>query len=156
MSAAVRQVRPPRTVRELTTLPRVNYCDAYLFDEGSSHQEGAEELIREILEGAPAAVRAQLRSGWLSIGLRVGTGSEHSVLGWQILRSLPDQVLLGAESRIGMPGQLLLKKHDGALLFATFVAAHNLAARALWAAVEPIHVRVVCDLLSEASRRLPS
>ena len=156
MTVAVRQVEPPPSARALTTLPRVDYCDAFLFDAGASHPVSAEDLVREILEGAPAAVRAQLRSGWLSIGLRVGTASEHSVLGWHVLRSVPDHVLLGAESRIGMPGQLLLKKEDDALLFATFVEQRNLAARAVWAVVEPVHVRVVRDILGEASRRLRS
>lgn len=158
MSAAVRQVEPPPSARALTTLPRVDYCDAFLFDfdPGASRDMSAEGLIREVLEGARPAVRAQLRSGWLSIGLRVAGASQHSVLGWQVLRSAPDHVLLGAESRIGMPGQLLLKKEDGALLFATFVAQRNLAARAVWALVEAVHVRVVSDILDEASRRLRS
>jgi hypothetical protein len=156
MTVAVRQVEPPPSARALTTLPRVDYCDAFRFDAGSSRDMSAEESIREIVEGARPAVRAQLRSGWLSIGLKVGIASEHSVLGWQVLRSVPGHVLLGAESRIGMPAQLLLKKEDGALLFGTFVAQHNLAARAVWAVVEPVHVRVVCDILNEASRRLRS
>jgi hypothetical protein len=53
-----------------------------------------------------------------------------------------------------MPGELLLVKDDGALLFATFVAHHNLIARAIWAVTEPVHVRVVRDILSQASQRL--
>jgi hypothetical protein len=53
-----------------------------------------------------------------------------------------------------MPGELLLKKEDGALLFATFVAQRNLLARAVWAVTEPLHVRVVRDILGQASRRL--
>jgi hypothetical protein len=53
-----------------------------------------------------------------------------------------------------MPGELLLKKEDGALLFATFVAQRNLIARALWASVKALHVRVVRDILSRAARRL--
>jgi hypothetical protein len=69
-------------------------------------------------------------------------------------RTAPDHVLLGAESRIGMPGELLLKKHDDALLFATFVAQRNPIARALWAITEPVHVRVVRDILAQASLRL--
>lgn len=154
MTVAVRQVEPPQSARALTTLPRVDYCDAFLFDAGSSHDMSAEELIRDILEGARPAVRAQLRSGWLSIGLKVDIPSENSVLGWQVVRSEPDHALLGAESRIGMPGQLLLTKEDDALLFATFVAQQNIAARAVWAVVEPVHVRVVRDILDNASRRL--
>jgi hypothetical protein len=154
VSGQVRQVPPPASARALITLPRIDYCDAFLFDPGPGPDTSAERLIREILEGACPAVRAQLRSGWLAIGLRVENQGPNFVLGWQVLRSVPDHVLLGSPSRIGMPGQLLLKKEGSGLLFATFVAQQNLAARAVWAAVEPVHVRVVRDILDDASRRL--
>lgn len=153
VSAEVRQVDPPSYVRAMSTLTRVDYCDAFLFDVGAAHDESAEDLIREILEGAAVAVRTQLLSGWSAIGLKVGNTS-NGVLGWAVRRTVPDHVLLGAESRIGMPGELLLKKHDDALLFATFVAQRNLVARAVWAITEPVHVRVVRDILGQASRRL--
>jgi len=154
MTADVRQIEVPPEVRALSALPRVDYCDAFVFDVGSRHDESAEDLIREVLEGAPLSVRTQLLSGWSTIGLKVGSGSDDSVLGWDVRRSVPDHVLLGADSRIGMPGELLLKKEDGALLFATFVAQRNLIARAVWAVTEPVHVRVVRDILGQASRRL--
>ncbi|PXX11255.1 hypothetical protein C8E89_103344 [Mycolicibacterium moriokaense] len=154
VSTKVRQVDLPSSVRALSTLPRVDYCDAFLFDVGAAHDECAEDLIREILEGAPLAVRTQLLSGWSAIGLKVGAGSARSILGWEIRRTEPAHVLLGAESRIGMPGELLLRKQDDALLFATFVAQRNLVARAVWAITEPVHVRVVRDILAQASLRL--
>jgi hypothetical protein len=154
VTAEVRQMDLPSSACALSTLARVDYCDAFLFDVGSTHDESAEELIREILEGAPLAVRTQLLSGWSAIGLKVGNTSERSVLGWEVRRTVPDHVLLGAESRIGMPGELLLKKEGDALLFATFVAQRNLIARAIWAVTEPVHVRVVRDILDQASRRL--
>jgi hypothetical protein len=49
---------------------------------------------------------------------------------------------------------LLLRKQADALLFATFVAQRNLIARAVWAVTEPVHVRVVRDILAQAGRRL--
>ena len=154
VTAEVRQMDLPSSARALSTLARIDYCDAFLFDVGSTHDESAEELIREILEGAPLAVRTQLLSGWSAIGLKVGNTSERSVLGWEVRRTVPDHVLLGAESRIGMPGELLLNKEGDALLFATSVAQRNLIARAVWAVTEPVHVRVVRDILDQASRRL--
>ena len=154
MTAEVRQIDVPSSVRALSTLPRIDYCDAFLFDVGSRRDEDAEDLIREVLEGSSLAVRAQLLSGWSTIGLKVSSGSEGAVLGWDVRRSVPDYVLLGADSRIGMPGELLLKKEDDALLFATFVAQRNLVARAVWAVTEPVHVRVVRDILAQAGRRL--
>jgi hypothetical protein len=150
----VRQVDVPPSARALSTLARIDYADAFIVDVGSAHDQRAEDLIREILEGAPLAVRTKLLSGWSAIGLKVRNMSNGSVLGWEVRRTAPDHVLLGAESRIGMPGELLLKKEDGALLFATFVAQRNVVARAVWAVTEPVHVRVVRDILDQASRRL--
>ncbi|AGB23710.1 Protein of unknown function (DUF2867) [Mycobacterium sp. JS623] len=154
MTAEVRRIAVPSSVRALSTLPRIDYCDAFLFDVGSHRDESAVDLIRDVLEGAPLTVRTQLLSGWSTIGLKVGSGSGHSVLGWDVRRAVPDHVLLGAESRIGMPGELLLKKEVGALLFATFVAQRNLIARAVWTVTEPVHVRVVRDVLAQAGQRL--
>jgi hypothetical protein len=154
VTADVRHVDVPASARELSTLPRINYCDAFVFDVGSRHDECAGDLIREVLEGAPLTVRTQLLSGWSTIGLKVTSGSAGSVLGWDVRRSVPDHVLLGADSRIGMPGELLLKKEDGALLFATFVAQRNLIARAVWAVTQPVHLRVVRDVLGQAIQRL--
>jgi hypothetical protein len=174
VTGVVRQVDLPSSARTLSTLARIDYGDAFVFDVGPTHDESAEDLIREILEGAPLAVRTQLLSGWSAIGLKVDKSSGPSVLGWEVRRSVPDHVLLGADSRIGMPGELLLKKDPldkgpldkgplgrdplekdrGALLFATFVEKRNPLARALWAVVEPVHVRVVRDLLDRASQRL--
>jgi hypothetical protein len=154
VTAMVRQVDLPLSARALSTLPRIDYSDAFLFDAGSTRDESAEDLMREVLQGAPVAVRTQLLSGWSAIGLKVRIGAERSVLGWEIRKAAPDHVLLGADSRIGMPGELLLKKEDGALLFATFVEQRNLLARAVWAVTEPAHVRVVRDILGQASRRL--
>lgn len=77
------------------------------------------------------------------------------MLGWEIRANTPDFVLLGRDSLIGMPGELLFKCEPEALLFATLVHhAHHLA-RAVWAAVEPGHVRIVRALLEQASRRFP-
>ncbi|HET7666923.1 MAG TPA: hypothetical protein VFK56_12815 [Mycobacterium sp.] len=154
MTSEVRQIDVPASARALSTLPRIDYCDAFLFDAGSHRTQTAEDLIREVLEGASLAIRTQLLSGWSTIGLKVSSGSEGSVLGWDVRRSEADHVLLGADSRIGMPGELLLKKHGGALLFATFVAQRNLIARAVWAVTEPVHVRVVRDILAQATERL--
>ena len=154
MTADVRQIDVPAPARPLSTLPRIDYCDAFMFNVGATRDENAEDMIREVLEGAPLRVRTQLLSGWAAIGLKVASGSEGSVLGWDVRRSVPDHVLLGADSRIGMPGELLLKKEDGALLFATFVSQRNVFARAVWAVTEPVHVRVVRDILSQAGERL--
>jgi len=75
------------------------------------------------------------------------------VLGWEVRSRTPEVVLLGADSRIGMPGELLFERQRETLLFATFVHHGNPVARALWAGVEPVHVPTVRHLLEHAGRR---
>jgi hypothetical protein len=76
------------------------------------------------------------------------------MLGWEVRRSIPDYVLLGASSRIGMPAELLLERQQHTLLFATFVQNENPIARAVWAGTEPVHRPVVRYVLEQASRRI--
>src|SRR4029079_16551519 len=73
MTEQVRQSEVPPSALALSTLTRVDYCDAFLFEVGSSHDESPEDLIREVLEGAPLTVRTQLLSGWSTIGLKVSS-----------------------------------------------------------------------------------
>jgi hypothetical protein len=151
----VRQVDVPPSVRALSTLTRIDYADAFFVDIGASAERTAEQWAREILEGAPLAIRTRLLSGWTSIGLKIGNvPSTRSVLGWQVRQSTPDYVLLGADSRIGMPGELMFKRDGDTLVFATFVHHGNLAARAFWAVIEPAHVRTVRQILDQGSRRV--
>jgi hypothetical protein len=50
-----------------------------------------------------------------------------------------------------MPAELLVKREPQALLFATFVKKQTPLARAVWAAIEPLHRRVVPRVLRGAS-----
>ena len=152
---AVRQIPVPPNARALSMLARVDYADAFLADVGSPGDRTAEAWARTVLEDSPPRVRTSLLSGWSMIGLKVGrVPAGRSVLGWEIRRSTPDFVLLGAGSRIGMPGELLFKREPDALLFDTFVQHGNLVARAVWASIQATHVRIVRDLLERASQRL--
>jgi hypothetical protein len=150
----VRQVAVPPAVRALSTLSHVDYADAFLVDVGPTRERTAEQWSRAVMEDAPITVRRTLQSGWTGIGLKLaGKPSDRFVLGWEIRRNVPELVLLGADSRIGMSGELLFKREQDTLLFATFVQHDNHAARALWAGVEPVHVPVVRRVLEHASRR---
>jgi hypothetical protein len=105
------------------------------------------------LEDAPVTVRRKLRWGWFALGLKLGGAlPDRLVLGWEIRRSAPDFVLLGTDSRVGMPAELLFKPQQDTLLFATFVRQQNPIARALWWGVEPRHRHVVPHLLRRAAR----
>jgi Protein of unknown function (DUF2867) len=154
VSVRVRQVALPPAARRLSTLSHVDYEDAFLVDVGPSQDRTGEQWARAILEETPIVMRRSLRWGWSVLGLRLGSSrSDRSVLGWEVRRSRPGFVLLGANSRIGMPAELLFKRQQHTLLFATLVLKENLVARAVWAGVEPIHGPVVRNVLELASRR---
>jgi hypothetical protein len=147
----VRQVAVPAPARELCTLSRVDYEDAFLVAIGWARDRRAEQWARAIFEEAPILMRSALLLGWSALGLKLdSTRSDRSVLGWEVRRSTPDLVLLAAGSRIGMPAQLLVKHQRDALLFATFVQQENPIARAVWAGVEPVHRPIVRCVLEQA------
>jgi hypothetical protein len=153
--SAVRQITPDADTRSASTLDRIDYTDAFVVDVDAPRGRRAEEWMRVILEDAPASMRLRLLSAWSAIGLKVSLpGAERSVLGWRIRASDTDFVLLGADSRIGMPGELLLRRRETGLLFATFVQQDNSIARGLWASIESAHVRTVRSILEMASRRV--
>lgn len=123
-----------------------------MVDVCAAQERPAEQWARAVLEDAPASVRRTLTSGWDAIGLKRGAaGGVGFVLGWEIRRSTPDHVLLGAGSRIGMPGELLFKRAPESLLFSTFVQHDNCLARTTWAGVEPLHVTIVRRVLAQAA-----
>jgi hypothetical protein len=151
----VRRIVAPAEARALSTLSRIDYADGFLLDIDARQDRTAERWARLILQDAPITVRTRLLAGWSMIGLKLGSGEfDRSVLGWELRANTPDFVLLGAESRIGMPGELLFERTRSALLFCTFVRQDNHIARAVWAATEPVHVRVVRDILEQTGRRL--
>jgi len=146
-----RQVAVPAVARARCTLRRVDYEDAFAVELGSAHVRTAEQWARAILEDAPLAMRNGLRRGWLALGLKLdATSSERSVLGWEVRRSTPDYVLLGADSRIGMPAELLVTGQKRAVHIATFLEHQSSAARAMWATFERAHRRIVPRVLVQA------
>lgn len=150
----VRQIDVPPKTRALSTLAHIGYEDAFLVNVGPVSERTAEEWARAVLEEAPKPVRRSLYSGWSAIGLKVARGhSEDSVLGWTVRRRARDSVVLGADSLVGMPAELLISRQEEALLFCTFVQQDNPVARAMWKGIEPLHVPIVRHLLEQASRR---
>jgi len=155
IDAGVRRITPDADIRSLSTLVRIDYADAFTVDVDAPQSRRAEEWMRVILEDAPASMRLRLLSAWSAIGLKVSLpGTGRSVLGWQIRASDSDYVLLGADSRIGMPGELLLGRRDDGLLFATFAQHDNSIARGLWSSIEAAHVRTVRSILEMTRRRV--
>jgi hypothetical protein len=141
-------------VHAFSTLAHVDYADTFLVEVGDVERCTPEQWARTILEDAPASVRHTLRSGWTAIGLKLDCAAgADSVLGWEVRRTTREYALLGAPSRVGMPGELLFKPERSELLFATLVQFDNAAARGVWAGVEAVHIPIVQSLLEHASRR---
>ncbi|HEY7623063.1 MAG TPA: hypothetical protein VH834_25025 [Solirubrobacteraceae bacterium] len=142
------QIAVPADARALGTLARIDYADAFLVAVDSAQKRTGEQWARAALEAAPDEMRRTLQRGWAALGLKLGMAPrDRSVLGWPIRRSAPEFVLLGTDSRIGMPAQLLFQRRPDALLFATFVQQDNAIARAAWGRVERVHVPIVRRLL---------
>ena len=149
----VRQAPVPDEVRERSTLARLDYVDTFIVDGAPVGQRTAEQWMRCVLEDAPLRVRSRLISGWTALGLALHLGRPDTVLGWPVVRRTADLVLLGASSRVGMPGQLLLERTAGRLRFATLLEHRTAVTRTVWKGVEPTHVQTVCRLLEQAVER---
>src|SRR5918999_936373 len=140
----VREVPLPPSARELATLVRVDYTDAFLLSTPRSEDRTGQEWARAMLGDAPGATRSMFRRGWCACGARLGsTDDRRRVLGWAVRDRSPDHVLLAAHSLMGMEAELLFKREHGALLFATILKLNNPFARAVWALFSPQHRRVV-------------
>jgi len=152
---AVTQIAVPSSARELTALSRVDYEDAFTVPVDHTGSRTAEDWMREVLEGSPRSVRRSLRSGWLSLGLKLGSaGASERVLGWEVRQSEPGLVRLGLDSRVGMPAELLLALREDSLLFCTFIRHGNPILRVVWAAsIARPHQEVVARLLGHAAHR---
>jgi Protein of unknown function (DUF2867) len=151
-ASRVRQVALPPAARALSTLSRIDYLDAFFVD--TDLDRTGEQWARAVVEDAPPIVRRRLLRGWYWLGLKLGSPRTSSrVLGWEIRRSTPDFVLLGAGSRLGLTGELLFKREPGGLLFATFIQQRNVVARTVWARIAPTHRRTVRSLLVQAISR---
>jgi hypothetical protein len=145
-----RAIPVPPEARALSALPDADYADAFVLETDAAQERTAEEWARVILAAAPLQLRGTLVASWLALGLKLGVPWS-GLLGWPVRRSTPDFVLLGAGSRIGMPGEIYLKREDRALVLGTFIRQENRLARALWARVTPGHQRTVRHVLSRAT-----
>jgi hypothetical protein len=144
----------PQEARALTSLgAEAGYTDAFTAHVDFGERD-AEAWSRLVLEQAPAPLRTSLPAGWASLGLRHGPlDSPEHVLGWPIRERNEDHILLGADSRLGMPAELLFARWRDELLFATVIRFDRSAMRAVWAGTERVHRRIVRTLLTRAVER---
>ncbi|MFB9908997.1 hypothetical protein [Allokutzneria oryzae] len=153
-----RDVPVPSDALALSTLARIDYANAVLVEIAPAWDQSAEHWARAVLEGAPADMRHALTSGWSALGLQLGsTESDRFVLGWTVRHATADHILLGADSPIGLRGELLFQRRPHALVFASFIQHDTDDARAMWDGVKEIHPQVMRQLVDAAvSRALTS
>jgi hypothetical protein len=150
----VEQIAIPPVLQAQSALTRVDYTDAFRLATERAGERSAEAWARAMIEEAPPEMRASLRRGWRTLGLRLGRADDPScVLGWPIRHSGADRAVLGADSTLGMRAELVFERGPGALLFATVLTLRNPLARAVWGRVAPQHQRIVRHLLTQASQR---
>jgi hypothetical protein len=145
----VTQVPLPHDALELATLSRADYSDAFVAEVAAEDDRTPLDWARAMLEGAPASFRRKAPMVWLALGLK--HDARRGVLGWPVRRDTGRFALLGADSRIGMPAELLLwRRTPSELLFATLIRQDNVLAKAIWAPMASHHQRVVRRLLERA------
>jgi hypothetical protein len=151
--SGVREIAVPAEAERRTTLPRLDYADAFLLDVPVGERT-AEGWARQIFEEAPASTRRGLTAVWTALGLQLRSRPrERFVFGWELRCSTPDVALLATSSRLGVAGELLVERRPDALLFCTFVHQRSRFGRVAWPAVEALHRPVVRAVLEGASRR---
>ena len=142
----VRQIPVPARMKARSTLSRIDYADA--FEVELDDPPPAEDWARAMLEGAGPEMRRSLTWGWFALGLRLGpAAAPDRILGWELRRSTPEVALLGAESRLGMPAEVMFERRRGSIRFATFVRHRNPLTRLVWTPFRAQHRRVVRHLL---------
>ena len=129
------------------------------FDYADSFEVAADDDARPVvqyaragLEGAPAPLRATIVfvHRWV-LGFRLHQGGEESVLGWQIVTSARDVVVLEAHSPL-IRGVIVARRDtSGWLRLSTYLHYRRRAlATLLWFAVGPVHRRIAPYLLVRA------
>jgi len=139
-------------VRALSRFPHADYADS--FEAGTGGATGtAEQWARAMFEDAPVGLRTFLVRTWPLFGVRLGPlYAAGYVLGWRIVKSAPDVVVLQIRSAAGVTVRVVIQAVGGSVLAGTFVRCEGLLGRALWYAVAPIHRLVMSRLLGEATR----
>jgi len=138
----------------MSALSRVDYSDAFVMDVDADDPRTPLEWMREILDRAPDWFRTSAPRTWRALGLKhVKVGTPGSVLGWPVKRESDDYVVLGADSRLGMPAELhLWRGAPGQLVFATLIKHANPLMRFVWRPIIGPHQRIVAQLLERAVR----
>jgi hypothetical protein len=128
-----------------------DYASAFEIPVGERRFLTPEQWARATFEGAPYLLGLLLAFGWrFVLGLRLGPDtSPLSIAGWRIESSGSDALTLKADSPL-LRARNTVRVSDSAVVVITDVHFERRTGRLLWAAVAPIHHRVMPFLLTRA------
>ncbi|WP_322858606.1 DUF2867 domain-containing protein [Mycobacterium europaeum] len=138
---------------------RADYTDVFEVPLPQGDSRTAEETFRDALRDAPGggAVR-WIHRHVLRFDLGPASSPDH-LIGWTIVRSNHDELVLSARGPL-MRGELTLRReHDRRAGLTTRVHyRHRLTARTVWAVVGPLHRMVAPRLMARAAvwQRIPA
>jgi hypothetical protein len=130
-----------------------DYADAFEVDLPPWNRSSPEQSFKASIGGLPSAWR------WLVpivhrhvLLFRLGpAASRDHIMGWGVLLSEPGVIHLQAVGPL-LRGVIVGRREAASLTFTTFVFyTRRLPARAVWAAVSPLHRAVVPNLLERAA-----
>jgi hypothetical protein len=126
-----------------------DYVDAFVLAPINTSAKHAEGWLRTVLEDAPRGVRWLLLGGWLVVlGFRPGSRSPERILGWRIVETAPEEVVIEQRSWL-MTAHLALRVGDRQqLVWRTQVVYKNRAAQLIWPVLGIVHRPMVRYLLS--------
>jgi hypothetical protein len=131
-----------------------DYVDVFEVPVQQHDSRTAEQSLRDALGQAPGVGGAAVL--WIHrhiLGFRLGpTQSPDHVIGWSIVRSAADELVLAADGPL-MHGVLDLRRQDGrrAVLTTRLHYRHRLAGRAVWLMVGPLHRVIAPQLMKRAA-----
>ncbi|MHB8463814.1 MAG: hypothetical protein ACYDH6_21625 [Acidimicrobiales bacterium] len=132
-----------------------DYCDGVAIDTHDPNPPGTEQWARASLEDAPLALRWFIVAGWRYI-LRLRLGPRHSldhILGWRIVRRLPDETVLELRSN-SLSAHLVFRRDGTRIAWSTFVHYDRRIAAFVWPPVSLVHRRIVPLALRLATSRI--
>lgn len=137
---------------ESGALANPDYASTFAVTASQSDARSAEQWIRDTFEGAPRAVRSFVVIGWrYLLGLQLGPPrSPAHVLGWKIVASSPDSIVLEVRSAL-VTACKVLRVESSRVVTTTFVRYERRAGRAVWSALAPVHHRTEPYLLGRAA-----
>jgi hypothetical protein len=146
------RVEVTEEVRAGNTLAEPDYSGAFEVLITRTDARSPEQWARATFEGAPRAVRWCVVLGWrMALGLRLGPpASPDHVLGWKIVTTAPDAIVLEAQSAL-VTARKVLRIEDSRVILTTLVRYERRGAGAVWSAITPIHHRTEPYLLGRAA-----